>query len=350
MTIADDQRGRLRQAKLAALVRANFADDVDGFEAGGYPGGATLRHGERAWVLVDDDVGPRATGGPLLWASSHGVTDLAILLGDAAPDVLADLARRAAWFDPAPTVWHSVGVTLEAVAPSPLPPVFEAPAGAETLVEIIVEAGVDVVVEQGIVRGEVLGLEVARIVAAPLEEAWLEEARIAAAGVSADFRLEVGVGKFDRVTAAMMYADLPTADALATVVNEVRRHRYPGAPPHPVRDLCRERWVRRTVLTAPELVGATELEPAETTVERDSLREVHPAIAVGHGPAGTMVVVATHGIDVDLLPMAADARELHAPGAELVVVSSAALPAPVRALAGRLSGGVRFVEIPPPWA
>ena len=51
-----------------------------------------------------------------------------------------------------------------------------APAGDEALVEIIIDGGVDVVVEQGILRGEVLGLEVARIV---------------------DGKLEVGVGKFE---------------------------------------------------------------------------------------------------------------------------------------------------------
>ena len=84
-------------------------------------------------------------------------------------------------------------------------------------------------------------------------------------------------------------------------------------------------------------------------MERDSLREVHPAIAIGHGPDGPMVVAATNGIDVDLLPMAADAREEHAPDAELVVVSSGELPASIHELGRQLRGGTRFVEIPPPW-
>ena len=74
---------------------------------------------------------------------------------------------------------------------------------------------------------------------------------------------------------------------------------------------------------SPVTQQAAALAPAESTMETDSLAEVHPAdIAVGHGPDGPMVVAATNGIDVDLLPMAADAREEHAPDADLVVVSS----------------------------
>jgi hypothetical protein len=159
----------------------------------------------------------------------------------------------------------------------------------------------------------------------------------------------VGVGKFDRVTAAMMYADLPTADALTTVVDEVRRHRFPGAPPHPVRDLSRERWLRHAVLADPAIVGARDLVAVETTVERDSLREVHPAMARGTAEGGPLVVACTTGIDVDLLPLAADARALHAPGATLVVASTERLPDSVRGLGERLRGEVRFVEVDPPW-
>src|SRR6478752_1969819 len=162
MTVADDQRGRLRQVKLAALVRGQFG--VDDAEPGGFPGGATLRAGERGWVLVDDGVGPRTAGGPLLWASRFGVSDLAILLGDAEPAVLGDLARRSSWFDPAPTVWRATGASLDPVDPAPVPTPMPPPRGDEALVEIIIDGGADVVVEQGILRGEVLGLEVARIV------------------------------------------------------------------------------------------------------------------------------------------------------------------------------------------
>jgi hypothetical protein len=185
------------------------------------------------------------------------------------------------------------------------------------------------VVEQGVVRGEVLGLEVARI--SPDDQS--------------GWRLDVGVGKFDQVAAAMMYADKSTADALDTVVGVVRSHRFAGAPPHPVRDLCRERWVRSTVIADPDLVGAGELLAIETTVPRENLRDPHPAMARGPG----VVVASTHGVDVDLLPLAADVRARVDPDAELVVVSATPMPPAVIALAEHVPGGVRFVEIDPPW-
>jgi hypothetical protein len=208
------------------------------------------------------------------------------------------------------------------------------PAGTETLTGLLVSAGLDVVTEDGIVRGEELGLEVARIVPDP----------------DLDWRLEVGVGQFDQAAAAMMYADRPTADALDAVVREVRRHRYAGAPMHPVRNLCRERWLRHVVIAEPDLVGATVLRPVESTVSRRNLRDPHPAFAVGSLTDGSPVVVAcTYGVDVDLLPLAADVREREAPDAELVVVSAGDLPPSVHSLAARMSGTVRFVRVAAPW-
>jgi hypothetical protein len=229
-------------------------------------------------------------------------------------------------------MWRVEGAELVEVDPGPIRPVLDAPEGIDTLVELLLVADLEVVVEQGIVRGEVLGLEVARV--SPDEQA-----------DRLGWRLDVGVGKFDQVAAAMMYADRSTADALDTVVGVVRAHRFPGAPPHPVRDLCRERWVRSAVLATPALVGLPELTAIETTVPRENLRDPHPALAHGHG----VVVAATQGVDVDLLPLAADVRSRVDPDAELVVVSATSMPPAVIALAEHVPGGVRFVEIEAPW-
>jgi hypothetical protein len=331
VAIDEERRSRLRQAKLTAIVRDRWGDEPA--VAGPFPSGATLLRGDRAWVLVDD-LGPRSAGGPLLWAARQGAASLDVIVAsDTAPDPVtaADVARRLAAFDLDARLWLVEGTDPALVDPGPVPPVLDPPAGVEPLVELLRAAALEVVVEQGIVRGEVLGLEVARI--SPAD--------------GAGHRLDVGVGKFDQVAAAMMYADKATADALDTVVGVVRAHRYPGAPPHPVRDLCRERWVRSELLRRPELVGAADLSSIETTVPRDNLRDPHPATAVGEG----IVVAATHGVDVDLLPLAADVRDRVAPAAELVVVSSSSMPTAVVDLAARLRGEpVRIVEIDPPWA
>ncbi|HKY15043.1 MAG TPA: hypothetical protein VJM33_08970 [Microthrixaceae bacterium] len=345
MALADDQRGRLRQAKLAGLVRGHVGplDDGEGGVPGGFPGGATLRDGDRGWVLIDDGVGPRSVGGALLWGSRSGITDLGVIVETTDGVLLADLARRASWFEPRPAVFRVAGTSLETVTPSDPPEVRPAPPDIGGLVDLLLDADLEVVVEHGIVRGEVLGLEVARIVTTPTGS----EMDVEPGGPL----LEVGVGKFDRVTAAMMYAHLPTAGALGAVIEEVRRHRYPGAPPHPVRDLCRERWLRHAVIADPAVLGLRSLSAVETTVERDSLREFHPAVALGTDETGRSSLVAcTYGVDIDLLPMAADARAVHATDAALVIVAPEVLPDAIRQLAERLPGEVRFAKIAAPWS
>jgi hypothetical protein len=328
VAIGDERRSRLRQAKLTALVRGHFGDEPS--VTGAFPSGATLRRGDRAWILVEE-LNARSAGGPLLWASRQGAGSVDLVVDDAtAPTgVVADVARRLDAFDLDTTCWRVQGTELVRIEPGPVPEVLDPPTDVDALVAHLRAAELEVVVEQGIVRGEVLGLEVARIT--PDDDS--------------GYRLDVGVGKFDQVAAAMMYAHKTTADALDTVVDVVRAHRHPGAPPHPVRDLCRERWIRSAIRATPELVGTSELASVETTVPRDNLRDVHPAMAWAPGT----VMACTHGVDIDLLPIAADVRRRIDPAAELVVVSATSMPPAVLGLARHLSGGVRFVEIEPPW-
>ena len=63
-------------------------------------------------------------------------------------------------------------------------------------------AGLDVVVEHGVLRVEVLGLEVG------------------AASSRRELSSRSGVGRFDREMSALMYAELPPVEALATVAAE----------------------------------------------------------------------------------------------------------------------------------
>ncbi len=83
--------------------------------------------------------------------------------------------------------------------------------GIESLVELLHAAGVEVVRQGGVVSGEVLGLEIARVV-------------VDASGS----RLEVGVGRHDREAFSVMHGDIPAAEALATVVGD-------GQAPPPTR-------------------------------------------------------------------------------------------------------------------
>jgi hypothetical protein len=182
-------------------------------------------------------------------------------------------------------------------------------AGAIELSTLLERSGAEVLVENGGIVGEVLGLEVARVV---------DDARGA--------RLEVGVGRHDREAFGLLHGDEPVADAVARVLDEVRRHRRPGSDAHPLALLAQERWLRRTLLDDPGRIGAAALEPVEPAFPRSSVRAARPAGAIGTDQDGhTLLVVCSVGIDLDLVPEAGDLALRHglldaAAGARILVV------------------------------
>lgn len=297
-TVDAERRAALLAAKLGALVRDRWGDDPDR-RPQAFPGGAALQHGPRGWVLLDEDPELRL-GRALAWAHQRGVTDLHVLADQGA----GVLARRADAFASPPTVWAVAGRSLERAVPAPAHVVAPGPEAVESLVALLEAAGVEVVVEHGELVGEILGLEIARVVVDP----------------GAGPRLEVGVGRHDREAFALLHGDLPAPEALTSVVDAVRRHRRADAPAHPLNRLAAERWLRHQVLAEPSLAGAARLTAAEPTVRRSSVKSVAPAIAVGHDDDGAVVVACSTGVDLDLVPAAADARSAHAPDARLVLV------------------------------
>ncbi|HEV7761523.1 MAG TPA: hypothetical protein VGO78_21100, partial [Acidimicrobiales bacterium] len=82
-----------------------------------------------------------------------------------------------------------------------------------------------------------------------------------------------------------------------------------------------------------------------------NLRDVDVAIARGATPEGAPVVLACSvGIDVELVPAAADARAMLDPDAELWLVMPERDDHPVtRRLAGRLLQPARVVTVPDSW-
>jgi hypothetical protein len=296
--------------------------------AGAFPGGATLDEGGtgRAWVLIDD--GETSSLGPaLVWASRRGIPDLHVLVDDGAarssdkpgasgatvvtavdpagdrPGIGADplpsavIARRAGeWAAPA-TVWRIEGSQLGPADPagpsSPPPPPGEVMAFAD----VLRAHGADPVVEHGRLLGEVLGLEVARVVPRP----------------GGGWGLEVGVGRLDRFARAEMRPDEPAGAAVEEAVGVVRTWRRPGMARHPANTLARERWLRSVVVAHPSLVGAAQLAPIPPPLPRRGLRQGAAAPAAGRdGDGRPMIVMCSTGVDVDVVPAAADARLLHA--------------------------------------
>ena len=264
--------------------------------------GAALMESDTAVVLVDDRH-ERGLGMALAWAARHGATRLHVLSEKAT----GTLARRALSFDLDITVWRVDGRTVSPAVATALEPEVSARGEHLAFVPVIEAAGADVVIEHGVVCGEVRGLEVCRVVT--------DEHT----GVQ---RLEVGVGAHDREAFGLMHGDTPTADSLRRIVDVVRRHRAPGADPHPLNRLGGERALRARVIDEPSLIGVSTLRTASPAEPRPNLKDPIPCVAVGqHDDGRSVIAVFSTGIDLDVIPFAADARGHHGSvDTELLVV------------------------------
>ena len=149
----------------------------------------------------------------------------------------------------------------------------------------------------------------------------------------------------------MLHGDLAPDDAVAKVVATVREHRRAGAAHHPLHQLAAERCLRARLIAEPELVGAVELWAVESPVARRNVKEPAPAAVVGRDSDGRSVVaVCSTGIDLDLVPAAADVRLAWAPEARLVlVVPERDAHSITRALAAALVAPAEVVTLAGDW-
>ncbi|MDQ2677923.1 MAG: hypothetical protein M3Y51_04205 [Actinomycetota bacterium] len=341
MSIDADQRARLLVAKLGALVRAERGIECSPTATGSVVAASA---GGTVFVLLDDG-GPGGLGGALLWASRHDAESLVLFVDSDAGRV----ARLAGYFD-SPSLPIEVravaGASSVEATPEPVPAPIERPelvdgsAQTSEIVDLLHAEGLEVVVEHGVLRGEVLGLEVARAVVWPSE-----------VGGDDLLHLEAGVGRFDRDAAAAVHPDEDPAVALARATDAVRRYRYEGATAHPLSLLARERWLRADAIATPSLVGAASLRPADMTTEPAGMKDSHPAAAMGATPDGDPVlVVCSTGFDLALVPLAADTRALHDPDARLVIaVPERDLHAATAELVGMLVDPAELVAVPTGW-
>ncbi len=309
MTLDADQRARLLVAKLSALVRSER-----GLECSPTASGAVVAASAdgTAFVLLEDG-SPGGLGGALLWASRHDAGSLVVFVDSDA----GRLARLATYFDtPAMPIQVRavVGAASVEAAPEPVPVPLEGPGDApaaetEEILALLRAEGLEAVVEHGVLRGEVLGLEVARAVVWPSE-----------VGGDDRLHLEAGVGRFDRDAAAAVHPDEDPAVALARSSDAVRRYRHRGAGAHPLSLLARERWLRADLIADPSLVGAASLRAVDMTTEPAGMKDAHPAAALGVSIDGRpLLVICSTGFDLALVPLAADTRALHDPDARLVI-------------------------------
>ena len=263
------------------------------------PGAAFLTD-EDVWVLIDGDA-TRSLGATLAWATRLERPIQLLVERDSGV-----VARRAQFFSASLTVWHVDEKTLLPAVPEPHLPAVEPAASHVALMPLISSSGADAVVEHGIVVGEVRGLEMCRVV---------DDA------VTGEARLEVGMGVNDREAFAMVHGEMPTEQALRTVIDAVAVHREPGAMVHPFNQFGAERLHRWRALTNPALVGFASLQPADPPVKRTNLKDPVPCVAVGETLEGQRAVaVFVNGVDLDVVPFAVDAADMH--GVEHIVVAA----------------------------
>jgi hypothetical protein len=376
--LSAERRAALRGAKLGALVAGQWGPADRTSHALG-TAVALAGPGHVAWVLADE--APERTLGPaLVWADRQHIEELHVIV-DGPGDAAATVARQAGLFaPPAPHVWAVTGRTVSRAVPQPPPRQPDAPAPPE-LVDLLMDAGLEIVAEGGVVRGEVNGLEVARIVHGTTS-----------AGVPiAEPQLEVGVGKADRELTAMVHGELAPVDQLSRVVDIVREHRRPGAPRHPLNQLVPERWLRAVLCRnpggagpsgrgsgspgpsgrgsgspgpsgrgsgSPGLIGRgsgshvlASLRPAAGVRPRANLTDRDIAIGAGAtGDGAPAVVACSVGIALDLVPTAADAREAIDPSARLLLALPERDDHPgTRRLAARLRSPAEVAPVPGDW-
>ncbi len=288
-----------------------------------------------AWVLAED-APERSLGPALIWARRALVEGGALHLLAAGSSGL--LARRAEWFERDVTVWSIEGTALRPAVASALAAEAESDPAAEPFREVFERVGADVIVEGGLLRAEILGLEVARV-----------EADDDGGGV----RLSVGVGKHDREAQREVHGVEQNFDHLFEVVRIVAEHRVVDGEGHAAYHLAPERWLRSIVVRRPELVGAASLLPVPSPVHRADLRQPAPAPAAGTDVAGEPVlVVCSVGTDLDLVPAAVDAWLADGRRPRLVLCIPEADDFPMtRGLVESLSPALRaeLVTVPSDW-
>jgi hypothetical protein len=323
-----ERRSRLLSLKLRALVREHLGLTS---EPEGRPEvcglGAAFIASDALWIYVDG-VAQRSLGPSLAWASAQSQS-LDVPLHVVVDRDSGVLARRADLFDVPINVWH---VNDRSLLPAVVEEHLERKSPDARHLEfapLIERAGADVVIEHGVVAGEVLGLEICRVV----DDEVLGETR-----------LEVGMGAHDREAFALIHGHIPTEDALRSVIDTVAQHRRPGAQLHPLNSFGAERLLRARCIVQPDVIGLCELRTEEPPVVRENVKDTVPCVAIGRdGDGRNAVVTFVHGVDLDAVPFALDAAERLNKDALVIVAARAKDVVPsIKKIRDRAR---RFVEV-----
>ncbi len=331
MSLDPTRRAGLERARALAIARDHFDLDVEEATVDAAPFGVSIRVGgsdATTAVIVSSVDDLSVLGGALVWLDRNPMERVHLIV-EHHPGIHA---RRAAVLAPELVVHQLVGSDIRPAVAAPVEDPHPVPDDVVPLVAMIERSGAQVVVEDGIVRAEVAGLEVGRVVTGP-----------------AGSTFEVGVGRFDREAGVLLHGDRPVEPALVDTIELVRTHRCVGAVAHPINRIGRERWLREMIRLDPAIAGVAEPVLVEPIPPRTSL--LRPAAAALRATVGEhkILVVCAVGVELSLVPDTADLLLVHQTDeVRFVLPARDRLPFLDR-LSVRLPVPVSFADISVPW-
>jgi len=296
LSIEPERRAELLKAKLIGIVKSAGYDATE-IKTEHNNSDAVLLTKDRCWVLAGDENPQSVLGKGVFLLTRNLKLELCVVFEDIETAGVA--ARQAIGLKAETKVMHFQEGKLAQVSPAPFPEAPITPPLLEEFEAMCRKAGVSIVSENGIWRGEILGLEVVRV----------DQGNI-----------QVGVGRFDREAGEILNDGKSRVEQLVAAANQVRLQRTAAAGAHPLATLSRERWLRHKLLSEPEIIGLSEMTPIDSVQESENLKDFFPAAAIGVDEDHKEVLcVCSVGVDIGLIPLVAELASLHKP-ARIVIV------------------------------
>ncbi len=290
MSIEPERRVELLKGKLTGLVRSAGYDITEAQPENNSYGSALLTK-DHCWLLAEDENPQIVLGRGIFLLTRNPELELRVIFENKKTAGIA--ARQATGLNTEIKIMHFCEGELIQVAPTSFPDVAVPPPPLKEFEAMCQNAGVSTICENGIWKGEILGLEVVRVNGGDIQ---------------------VGVGRFDREAGELLNNGKNRVEQLIAAANQVRSQRTPEAGAHPLATLSREKWLRHKLVSDPKIIGLSELEPIDPVHEPKNLKDCFPAAAIGKSEEKEKVLcVCSFGVDIGLIPLVAELASLHDP-------------------------------------
>jgi len=191
----------------------------------------------------------------------------------------------------------------------------------------------DIIAEHGVLRAEVHGLEVARVVQ----------------NAENQFEISVGVGDYDQSAYKAIHGNIAVERNLTKVISTVKKYRTKAGPVHPLNRISRSRWLIAEAIADPSFLGIDELDFVEPLLPRNDVTKDQACSAIGRIENSIVLVLASTGIDLNLVPQAAGQIFRHNPEKLLLLLPAQDHHPAISRQARYLSVQPTFVTAREPW-